>query len=272
MRNNRNLYKWIFPLFLIFISCEKVVTLDLESSEPQIVIDAVITDEIKPHFVKLSKSGDFYNPSIFPTVSDAQIIIFDDFGFTDTLKEVEDGLYQSSPFAAKSEYEYSIDVQVNGQQYQGHSLMPVAMEIDSISFKPALRGPKSEGKFYEVHVYFKNRPGIPDFARVKIYQNGELQPGYYLYSDQYSDGKVVDFFFFGGSKIELNDSIKIELLSIDELTYDYYSTLAKVIASTEGGGGPTGDVSPANPETNLSNHALGYFAAYAVRRDSAIVK
>ena len=47
-------------------------------------------------------------------------------------------------------------------------------------------------------------------------------------------------------------------MSIDKSTYDYYRTLADLLYTN-----PFFGSTPANPNTNLSNGALGYFGSYS---------
>ena len=69
---------------------------------------------------------------------------------------------------------------------------------------------------------------------------------------------------FGGNNItiplftqffELGDTVDIRFASIDANVYDYFNTLNEVA------NGSANSAAPANPNTNWSNHALGYFAA-----------
>ena len=56
------------------------------------------------------------------------------------------------------------------------------------------------------------------------------------------------------------DTVWVDLLSIDKASYDYFNTLNNILTSDRS---PT-SLAPANPNTNLTNGALGYFAAYSV--------
>src|SRR5512135_2176424 len=84
-------------LALAHCSCEKVVTIDLNQSNPQMVIEGVVTDQKGPYAVFLSRTGDYFVPSLsFPPVSNALVIISDNLGDRDTLREVTSGRYISS--------------------------------------------------------------------------------------------------------------------------------------------------------------------------------
>jgi hypothetical protein len=52
----------------------------------------------------------------------------------------------------------------------------------------------------------------------------------------------------------------VDLLSIDQPTYDYFSTMNNLLASAT----TRTRVAPINPTTNIANGALGYFTAYSI--------
>ena len=59
---------------------------------------------------------------------------------------------------------------------------------------------------------------------------------------------------------------RIELLSLDKQTYGYYRTLEDLLYTN-----PFFGSTPANPNNNLSNGALGYFGAYAVSSRTIVI-
>jgi len=62
------------------------------------------------------------------------------------------------------------------------------------------------------------------------------------------------------------DTVVVELQTLDLSTYDYYRTLFSIL---DGG---LGNPNPANPESNLSNDALGYFGAFTISRDTIVIQ
>src|ERR1039458_9531614 len=90
----------VLPVFLaaaFLTGCQKVVSIDLNNANPRLVIEGIVTDQPGPYSVKLSVSGDYFAPSLyFPPVSNALIVMTDNFGQTDTLKENTSGTYLSS--------------------------------------------------------------------------------------------------------------------------------------------------------------------------------
>ena len=63
-----------------------------------------------------------------------------------------------------------------------------------------------------------------------------------------------------------SDTVVVELYTLDAQTFEYYNTLFQI----SGGSEMMSFTTPANPNTNISNGALGYFGAYTISRDTII--
>jgi hypothetical protein len=198
-------------------------------------------------------------------VSGAIVIISDDLGNEATMYETELGIYRNNSLIGVPGRTYKMEVQIDNKIYSAISKMPVPLELDSAVY--SLIYPQ----VYRVSCYFTDHKGIQDFCRLKIFRNHEyLNMEKILYNDKYTDGKVVSIdniheLFY------LKDKVNIELLSIDKNIYDFYS----VIFSQEDFD-PTDqsiiDLASANPKSNISNNALGYFSAQTVRGYSILIK
>lgn len=55
--------------------------------------------------------------------------------------------------------------------------------------------------------------------------------------------------------VESGDQVFIEIDHIDEANYNYWFTMQQNVSEST--------AAPANPETNISNNALGYFSAFS---------
>mgnify|MGYP006196852493 CR=1 FL=1 len=103
---------FVYLLILVGItSCEEVIELDLATTEPKVVIEGIITDQPGPYTVTIKKTADFYDRNNFPAGTGATIIITDDVGNVDFLKEVEDGVYQTHVWEGVAGRTYNLTVE-----------------------------------------------------------------------------------------------------------------------------------------------------------------
>ena len=261
---------FITSLILLCYSCEEVINIDLNSADPKIVIEGIVTDRPGPYIVTITKTTDYYNPGSYPFLSGAQVSIADDLGFSEQLHETTDGIYQTVNLQGTSGRTYTLTVIAEGQTYSAVSSMPQPTEIDSLFYTKSEGGVRHKDKEgYDLILRFTDKPGVEDFKRIKIYRNGNLQDGYFLYNGRLSDGNEIEYDRIHAD-FELNDFVFVELLSIDKSTYEYYSTLSNATASSSSSKIQT--KIPANPNNNLSGDALGYFGAFTVRPDSVWIR
>ena len=65
--------------------------------------------------------------------------------------------------------------------------------------------------------------------------------------------------------IHSRDTVTVELQSLDDPIYRFWSTLV-----FGGASGSSFTASPANPITNITGGALGYFSAHSIRKKTLI--
>ncbi len=249
----------------VFMACESVIEIDLNSIHSKIVIEGQVTDQPGPYKILISKTSDYYDAGESENVTSAEVTISDDLGVTDTLREVNPGEYQTQSLQGATGRTYTLNILFDGENYTAQSTMPAATEIDSIDYKKADGGPGPRGgeDQYRLIVFFNDNPSIEDFVRLVVYRNDDKEPGFFLYNGRLSDGNSIIYDRFHGIEFERNDKVMVELQAIDEANYEFFNTLTDVLASD-----PRGFIStevPANPVTNISNGALGYFGAASIR-------
>jgi len=270
-------YKIIFTLkiavltfiAIIFISCEDVIQVDLNSTNPTIVLEAKINDTSSVSTLLITKSSDFYKQSEFERVSNATVIISNEKGKSAAMVEVLPGEYRTDLIKGIPSIKYSMEVNIDGEIYTAQSTMPQKIILDSLSIEKGLNRPggkKGRGR-YILHIYFKDEPNVKNYCRYKLSHNGKDMSGFLIYDDKYSDGNDINARVqLDAETLDLNigDEIKVELQSIDKTIYDFYKTANSVNASANSSGGrpSSTSVAPTNPITNWSNNALGYFSAY----------
>lgn len=267
-------YIWILVISsFTLISCEKVIDLDLNSSEPRIVIEGNITSDPGPYEVSVTTSGDYYTAEGIQPISGATIILNDDFGNYDTLTEEVNGKYLTNNLIGESDRNYSIKVIYNNIEYTGSDYLPNKVVIDSLNYEIMENGHGSPNENeiprWIVYCYFTDPAETADYYRLNIKVNGLTVSGafnyYSLGIDQLVNGQPVKYSLWRVEAMP-GDTISINLNSIGFNTYEYFRTLNDAISS----GGMDG--TPYNPLSNLSNDALGYFGAYTNDTKSFIVE
>ncbi|CAN5150496.1 hypothetical protein BH09BAC5_BH09BAC5_10890 [soil metagenome] len=239
-------------LLMIFISsCTKVIDIDLNSKDPQIVIEGNITDLSGPYTVKISQTVNFSAANSFPAVTGAVVTISDNVTNSETLTEVSPGIYQTTSLQGVPGRTYSLNVVANGKTFTAQSTMPTLVTLDSLLLEPNL----SFGSPYYIIPLFLDPPGQGNYYRCIETVNGERISGSFLYDDQLTDGLVngqplLDF----STQLSAGDSVSVELQCIDKDVNLYFFSLAQTASGQSG--------APANPESNISNHAIGYFSAH----------
>jgi len=245
--------------------CQKVITVDLNNANPQMVTEAVVTDRPGPYAVSLSLSGDYFTPSLyFPPATHAFVGITDDAGESDTLREVSPGLYHTSSLHGVPGRTYALRVIAAGKEYDAVSTMPPRVPIDTLV---AFHSREADGdQVYNLYVLFRDPPEPGNYYRMNLRTSVPISPDsidgrrYHLYNDRLTNGNEAAVRIRLRRFFSPGDTLWVDLLAIDRTSYDYFSTLDNILTSDRS---PTA-LAPANPTTNLTNGSLGYFAAYAM--------
>jgi len=253
---------------VFFDSCEKVIELDLAGSKEAIVIEATITNTKLPFTVLVSKTLPYFDSITSNPVSGAKVSVRLDGGKTKYFRETAPGVYTLENIHALPGYWYIIDVEYEGVTYSARSFMNEAVPILELGFS-YFDGLGFFENGYLVSCYMQDPGDQENYYRLKYYVNGIQKNDHgkiSVYSDKLINGKEIGL----GQRtlvFQETDTLTIELQSIDKAAYDYFSTLEN-ITNTEWQ--PT--ASPANPISNFSNGALGYFSAYSFDRKTVVIK
>jgi hypothetical protein len=260
----------IFSLLTLLASCTKVVDIDLNEANQRIVIDAKISyeswDSTNLHSrVHLTRTGSYYTNNTFDTISDANLSIKSNSGAIYPLHYSSRGYYVNSniPMGNVND-EYELFGTIDGKEITSKSTIPTRVKIDSIGAYPLQFGPHGTDHLTAV-CFFTDVAGENNYYRLKIIVNGLRYGSIYITRDDGQDGKQIAYPFFK-APINVSDTIDIELICMDEFSFDYY----KVLSQNLGAGGFS--AAPGNPESNIKGDAIGIFTAQTSSRASIIAK
>jgi Domain of unknown function (DUF4249) len=252
-------------VLIIFSSCQKIVTLKLNNAAPQTVIQGEITDAPGPYTITINQTVDFYSDNTFPPVSGATVKISDNTGVTDSLTEISPGVYSTHILTGKQGNTYSLTVLAQNVQYAAVSTMPPQVPLDSVTIQ-------SQGGFGQqsinVVVNFQDPAGETNYYQFIESINGQsFVNNNFVFDDRLSDGKYISRTLrTDSSYIQKADLVEVKMYSVDENTYNYFLQLRQ----SSGRGAFNSTASPANPTSNISGGALGYFSAHTTQSKSVI--
>lgn len=262
----------IFLLISIigFTSCEKVIEIDLESSDPQIVIEGIVSNVSSNHIVRISKTTDYFNPGEIPMISGALVIVSDDLGQLDTFTEVSEGIYQSNYLLGIENRNYNLKVMIDDETFSATSYMPEITLIDSLEYTEIDMVefiPVNDIGNFVVSCYFQDKIDLKNYYRIKIFNNGKESNsnGFHLINDLFFDGEEIEYGRLSAD-LDIGDTAEVELWSVDQFVYDYYETLDAILGSNR-----MNSSAPANPNSNIDG-ALGYFAAINIDREYIVIR
>lgn len=257
-------YSLIFSVICgvtLFNSCEKEIEVDLNSSEPKIVIEGKIKlDSVAT--VKITKSKDYNTDGIFPAVNDAIVTITDNNGNSEILKQNSEGLYYADTIKGIIGNTYYLSVSVENEVFTAASTMPEYVPIDSLYMYdiPAF-------DYAMPMVKLQDPEGIENYYRYVLYINGRhINYGYSVQDDDNRDGFPIERLLpvskkdNGDNDIHKGDVIWVELQCIDKGVYTFFDTLGRISETL------------VNPTSNIKGGALGYFSAYTYDRKSIIAE
>ncbi len=250
-------------LFLILTSCEKVIDIEVNDTEPKTVIEANYRADLERVEVRISETRSVFSAEEFPVITGANVEIIDAGGTASSLTDQGDGSYLLENYSPDYGSEYTMRVTIADEVYENQDVLPDIIPIDSLTLdfeEESLFGDAG----YVVYVNFTD-PSGPNFYRANRVVNGDSLTSLgdqFLFDDSFSEGnnQAVPFF---SSRYQVGDSIQVSLLSYSEKTYNYYDELYE-ITSDNGQ-----NAAPANPTPTWTNDALGNFATYGA--DSALI-
>jgi hypothetical protein len=242
---------------VILSSCTKVIEVDLNSKDPQYVIEGFVTLGQTTHQVSITKTLNIYESAAFPTVDNAIVTLSDDQGNSQNMVLTSSGIYQATAFPVVAGRIYTLSVSVDSKVFVASVIMPQDVQLDSIETFPFAFGPQVFNSIVPVRL---DPAGIENYYQFQLLKNGKYIPGIYIQSDQFNDGNMMmEPIFADGANS--GDTILVEMYGIDRTVHDYFYTL---IQNDQG-------ATPANPTSNFSGGCLGYLSVRTMDTMSVVI-
>jgi hypothetical protein len=276
--------KYIILLTFISIlySCTEKMDIDLDDSYTRLVVEGRLSTDTTTHQVRLTKTSAYFYNNTAPAVRGALVTIDDGTNvllLTESI--IRPGVYETPPNSygiIGKTYRLliknvDIDNDGNFEEYAANSTIYPINTIDSIRMEY-----RSFFEAWEVKCYVLDPP-TEDYYLFNIYKNNKLM------TDTITEPLVVDDKMYNGNytngigvgylrdrkpdeKTFPGDTIGLEIWRI---TKDFQKFVMELKDATRPST-PLFSGPPANVKGNISNGAVGYFAAYSISRAKTVIK
>lgn len=250
------------------LSCEKVIDINLNKTNPKYVIEGNLSDLAGECMVLVSKTINISESNDFPGVENAVVSIQQDDRAPVKLIQTSPGVYESGQVKALSLSTYKLSVVIDGEEFTSSVKVPEKVAFDSL-YIADFTGFGNTRRF--ANVAFTDAKGLGNAYRFIQYKNGLLNSNIFVLNDEFSDGRVINTFlaYFDNSenqRLDTGDTVTVEMQGIDPSVYKFFMSLSQ---SSTGG---SESVAPGNPVSNIKGGALGYFNACIKQRRTVIVE
>jgi hypothetical protein len=270
----------ILLISVMIYSCTERIEIPLDKNSVRLVVEGSVTTDTMPQSVMLTETSDYYYNKPAPRISGAQVEISDGLQVF-ILHEDSPGLYNTDPaFHGVTGRTYTLNIEL-AEPVGGHreysasaTLLPVS-SLDSVSldFHPEW----SEKGVWVVKCYIQDPP-TTDYYRFLVSKNGSML------TDSLDEWFVTDDRFFNGNYasgapvayfrqnkeediLKTGDTVTVEINNIGPgYAHFIWDAQSEIRGSNPLFSGPA-----ANVKGNISNGAIGFFAAYSVNRSYAVV-
>lgn len=261
--------KTILYILLISIvalsSCTKIIDVDLNESNPKVVLEANYSSEDSTVRVKVSLTSSYFNADPSVDINSAAVTIIDHLGNSIAIPSIENGMYELTNYIPIYNTTYTMNVVYNANSYTANCQMFNAVPLEDITYEyfPSFFG--SDPGYAAILNYY-DPAGIENYyVVVQTVNSKELNSltQLILQDDNFTDGNLVERPLFTNNLFELIDTIALELRAIDKVVYDYLNQIISITADQSS--------APGNPNSNWDNDALGYFNCYSSSRKEVII-
>jgi hypothetical protein len=257
--------KKIFLLLIILSSlynCEDVIDVELNESDPRLVIEASINwfkgTQGNEQSIKLSLSAPFFEENV-PPANGAIVQIFDSNNNTFNFVEDSDtGIYRNNSFIPVIDDTYTLSILYDNEVYTSTETFK---SVAPIEFVEQIDDGGFSGEDIELKAFYTDPANIENFYFFEFISDVSVVPNLEVYEDRFTDGNQI-FGFYTEEDLESGDDVIIRNYGVSERFYEFMFILLQ--QGSEENGGPF-ETQPATVrgncinQTNPENFPFGYF-------------
>jgi hypothetical protein len=272
MKNSIKYFISVITIF--FISCEDIVDVKLDNSQPKLVIDASLKWEKgtlgNEQMITITTTADYFGTSV-PPVNGAIVTVTD--SNNSVFNFLEDGLsgnYKCSNFIPVLNGVYTLSVSYNGQTYVATDKLYPVPAITSI--EQDLNG--ITGNEIELKFNFQDNAAISNYYLEEYKVPYRPFPLLGVFNDEFTNGNQM-FSLLIDENLAPSQNIKFTLHGISERYHNFMNILISISGGLSNGPFSTPPATVKGNiinQTNTANYPLGYFRLSEVEVKNYVVQ
>lgn len=252
------LLNYLFLVFIIlsFSSCEEVIDLNLNTANPKYVIEADLNDINTTQVIRISQTVDFNEAFSSKPIDGATVVVTDVAGTQLAFTSIGNGLYSRSNFKPDINGAYSLKVNVGNEEFTSTTTRVPYVNVDSIGL---MKEDIFNEEYYTITFKFVDPKDEDNYYKYSYAINGKPFKFAAAFSDKFNNGLMVTHEITErdkDNKFLVGDSIVVRRECINKDVYTFWNELQML---------NPGSAAPANPTSNISNGALGYFSVSSAK-------
>ena len=254
---------------LFFLSaCTEKVDIDLSGIDPVVVIEGTVSTETDSSFVRVSLTKDYFDEQSVVPVNDAIVLVFSD-NDTATFNHTTNGIYvPPAGYKGDTLKQYTLRVLHDGKEYNSTTTLHPMFYVDTnLIFTYAEAAGFLSAGYKVTYLSIDTRPG-EIFTQFRFGQNDTLFDQEIFFSSAELVKNALLPFELPFYRPQLGDSVMLVFRSFDPPVAKYFIELGNLRSQAPG----PFKTPPANPPTNISGGALGYFLATDIKRVNQVVR
>jgi hypothetical protein len=263
------IFSILIAIASLFASCKKEFDLNLNGQNKNLlVVEGMITDQNEPQFIKLSRTVSYLNQVKPQAVDNANVSVTVDGTAIPFIQKEPGKYYAPDGFVGQIGKTYNLSIAVDGNTYTASSKMNPAQEMEAAS----TRTHEFNADYFEIRLTFTDNPDKGDFILFKYARNGQMVDTlkkWSLYTDKLTNGQHFDnILVIGDVEGSVGDQITVYSYSISEEYKNFVDAARSATMEPMPFFPPPG----AAITGNISNGAVGFFQASAVRKISTALR
>jgi hypothetical protein len=253
---------------LYLVACQKEIIIDLNTTAPQIIIEASISDSTNATArVKISQSVNFSDANIFPAVPAATVLLTEGTNTYTLTETTTQGTYIATNIPSGVGKTFALNITTQGKTYTAQSTIPAKVSLQGIRPQVNANNFPPGAPLFLLFPLFTDALGLGNNYRFVINVNGIQSNELIVQNDNGVDGLPnARPIFTIKTSLKQGDTVQVQMQCLDKPVYDYFYALNQISGNAPGGGTTT-----ANPVSNIKGGALGVFSAYSTSQQTVVI-